>query len=298
MSLESTHAARIITELEYVEETPTTYRVFPTNPAMVYLAETAKVVHTIDFPQKEFRRLGSEDVFKHINTREDYQSTLDFGVSESTFLKFGINAPVGAGTIDRSLSMGYSIEIDGIENFIKMTGSRIEAMRLHLDSESDDLQCSCDLVHSLIDDPTITDYIGSGSHGTPGTTEPISGATPSIPFTWNAVEEDILDFNATFTRNLSNKRPIGDPRIKFQRSTMRKIAGDFTVEWNKDTGTSLEDDLRAGAARTFVYNLSGAIALTFTNTKLFNLSGRDIDAQASESVPMKLGFVAESANIT
>lgn len=197
MSLESTHAAQIIEHLEYVEEAAASFRTMPTNPTMLKVAELAKVVHTIDFPQKEFRREGSEDVYKHLNTREDYQTTIDFGVNAITFLAYGINARAGAGTIDRSLAMAYSIEIDGVENFIQMLGSRIEAMRLHLDSESDDLQCSADIISAQITDPSTSDFIGAGSHHTPGTTAPITGADPTTPFTWNAVEQDILDFNLT-----------------------------------------------------------------------------------------------------
>ncbi len=297
MSLESTHAGQVIEQLEYVEEAAASFRIMPTNPTMLKVAEVAKVVHTIDFPQKEFRRMGSEDAYKYLNTREDYQSTIDFGVNALTFLAYGINARAGAGTNDRSLAMAYSIEIDGVENFIQMLGSRIEAMRLHLDSESDELQCSADIVSAQITDPSTSDFIGLGSHHTPGTTAPITGADPTTPFTWNAVEQDILDFNLTVTRNISNKRPIGDPLIKFQRPTMRKIAGDFTVEWNTDASVSLEDDLRAQTLRTFVYNLNDTIALTITNAKLFNISGRDPDANATESIAMKLGFNANSATI-
>ena len=113
-----THASQIVTQLEYIEET--TYRTFPTNPAMVFMAEVAKWTPDFDMSAKGFKRHGSEDIYKVLQGKQMFKSSLEFGISNSTFIKYAILATAGAGTINKSLSIGFSQKIDNVENFIKL----------------------------------------------------------------------------------------------------------------------------------------------------------------------------------
>ena len=264
---------------------------------MIFAAQTAKITPSYDFPVKAFRRLGSEDPFKHIGVRADYKTSIDFGIANSAFIKYGINAINAGGTIHRSLSMGYSIPIDGTTHYIKMRGTRMEALRLSANAESELWTASADLVSSVIDDPSSSDYIGSGAHATADSTQPWAITEGGAgPITWGGSNLNFLDINATFTRNLSNKRTIGDANIKFQRATIRQVVADFTVEWLEGT---LEDDLRAGTKRDLSWTLdTGVSVITFSTCRLINLSGRDVDAESTDTMPMKIGLEAESVNVT
>ncbi|MCS4537564.1 MAG: hypothetical protein HYY67_01720, partial [Thaumarchaeota archaeon] len=62
--MSSTHASLIVNQLEYMEET--TPGTMPTNPALAFLAESAKLSYEIDVGGRMFRRHGSEDGYKYL----------------------------------------------------------------------------------------------------------------------------------------------------------------------------------------------------------------------------------------
>lgn len=290
-----TFAGLVVKNLEYVEET--TYRTFPANPTMLFLAQSAKWTPSEEMMNNLFRRLGSEDAFKNIQGKQVYKSTLEFDVANSTLLKYGINAQGGgAGSIDKSLSIGMSVKIAGTENFIKLPGSRINTLKLNTNPDQPSIKCSAEIHSSDITTPSVTDYIGAGAHATADATAPWSFADGGVDnITWNAVALPIIDFNVNFNRNLANKFVVGDQKIKYQLPTVREINGDFTIEW---LNTTQETDMKANTARTLAWVLKTATStLTLTNAYLKSLA-REKDADSKDTIMEKFAFDALSASIT
>ena len=292
-----TFAGLVVKNLEYVEEGATTYRTFPTNPTMIFLAQTAKWSPSQEMMNELFRRLGSEDGFKVVQGKHAYKSTIEFEVANSTFLKYGISAQGGgAGTIDRSVSIGMSVKINGTENFIKLTGSRINSLKLNTNPDQPAIKCTAELHHSDMVTPSTTDYIGIGTHATADATAPWTFADGGVDnITWNAVAQPVIDFNVTFNRNLANKYVVGDQKVKYQLPTVREIIGDMTIEW---LNTTQEADMKANTARTLAWVLKSATStLTLSNVYLQSLA-REKDAESKDTIMEKFGFTALSGSIT
>ena len=295
MSAIPTHASQVVKNLEYVEEI--TYGLFPTNPVMTFLAQTAVWRPNMNVSLTEFRRLGSEDVFEALGGREIYKSTLEFGIANSTFLKHGINAIVGAGTIAKSLAIGMSVKLNNVENFIQLEGSRIATLTLHGSPSANILEVTAELEHEKITTPSATDYIGTGSHATAETAAPwtyIDGG--ANPITWGASALPLEDITCRFERTLATRFVMGSRTVYSQYPVRRRISGDFTAEWQN---TSQEADLKATTKRNLAWVLKSATStLTLTDAYLMALADRPLDPAADDSAIEKFTFVAETANVT
>lgn len=292
-----THASQIVNSLEYVEETDGSYGALPSNPTMLAIAEVAKWTPKLDMDKQEFRRLGSEDVFKILAGKNKFDSDIEFGIANSTFIKYGISAINGAGTIAKSLALGFSIKINGTTHYVNLLGSRMKMLKISASPEAPIIKCVATMEHSDITSPAKDDYKGSGSHASAGTaavwTYTDGGANP---ITWGGSNVNILAINLQFERALASKFYMGSAKIGNQYPVKRKISGDLTTEF--DT-TSFEVDMKAGTARNLAWVLKSAVStLTITNAHLINLTGRDIDADADDSIPQKFGILGESVAVT
>lgn len=292
--MSATWAGLVVTNLEYIEEA--TEGTFPTNPAMVFLAQTAKWTPDLEMDITDFRRLGSEDPFKILQGKQIYKSTLEFAIANSTFIKYGIAAAGGgAGSIDKALSIGMSIKIAGVENFIKMTRSRINSLKITASPAKPEILCTAEILHDDTTTPSTTDYKGIGTHATADATAPwtyVDGGAD--PITWGSalpVEEITLNF----ARNVMMKYVMGAAKAKYSLPTKRGITGDLSTIW---LNTSQEADLKANTVRNLVWVLKSAVStLTITSASLHKL-GREKDANATDIIMEKYGLTALSASIT
>jgi hypothetical protein len=277
-----------------VEES--TYGTMPTNPAMAFLAQTAKWSPQLDMSVKPFGRLGSEDFFKLLLGKEVYKSTIEFGIANSTFIKYIILAIAGAGTANKSLSLGMSVKINNTTNYIKLLGSRIASLSLNGNPDNPDIRCVAELEHSDIVTPSTTDYIGTGSHANADSTAPwVFSDGGADPITWNGAL-DVYDINVRITRALSSKWVMGNKKIKHQYPVNRRITGDITTPW---LSTAQEADLKAGTARTLAWVLKSATStLTLSNVNLTQLSDRGLDVEADDHAIEKFAFTALSITVT
>ncbi len=294
MSSVTTGPQLVVNNLEYVEEA--TYGVMPTNPTMVYAAETAVIRIGKDQNLKEFRRLGSEDPFKLLQGKKDVKLSIEFAISNTTFVKYGIMANSGTGTINKSLSFGFSYPINGTTNYRTILGARIQQLKIVGSDQTPELRVTCDVDIADITTPSTTDYKGTGAHGTPGTAAPYTfyGAGAG-PITWGGIALDCTQFTAVWNRDIKSKTPLGGRTKKYQRSGNRQQMGDFIAP---TVGTSLETDSEAGTARTLVWTIAPAISITWTNAELSNLSDESFDIDQGDDLMSSWAFVATSSIIT
>lgn len=292
-----THASQIVNQLEYVEETAE--GTFPTNPTMVFLANVAKWSPKFTQDKDQYRRHGSEDPYKYVFGRQVFESTLEFAISSSTFIKYGISAVGGgAGSIDKALSIGFSFMLSGTKNYVTMTRSRIKSIKLDGGSTKPSIMVTVTLTHDAISTPSVTDYIGSGSHATADTTALWSMADGGAnPVTWNASPIPAEEISVTISRETGDKWILGSKKMAFSGpSFQRDIKGDITVEY---VASTLETDAKANTARTLAWVLKASTCtITFTNAYLTDLTDRSFDADAKAGIPEKWGFVATTVSIT
>ena len=120
----------IVKNPQYVEEA--TYGSIPTaSPTLLWIGSVDNVEPIADIGYQEIRKVGSEDPYAALKGKELDTLKLSFGVQSSTFLKYAITAQGGgAGTIDASLSVLYSVKLSGTENYIIAQGCRPKSLKL------------------------------------------------------------------------------------------------------------------------------------------------------------------------
>jgi hypothetical protein len=296
MSQVLTHASLVIKSLEYVEET--TFGVTPTNPTMNFVANTAKWMPKYKMDNQAYRRLGSEDVYSIIQGKKIVSSQITFSPTNSTFLKYGISPQGGGtGTIDKSLSIGFSFTLNGVVNYVLLPGSRINQTKISGNPNKAAIDVTIDLVHADMATPSITDYIGTGAHATADTNTPWNFASGgALPVTWGGTGQAVEDINVTIVRNIAQKYILGQLTPAYQRNTIREVKADFT-RYHYDT--TLEADMKAATPRTLAWVLASAVStLTLSGGVLSDLSGRDLDASSKNPIIEKYGVTALSATIT
>jgi len=292
-----THASLVVNNLEYVEETDGAYGVMPTNPTMLFLAQTAKWSPSMDVGADEFRRLGSEDVFKILQKKQLFKSSLEFAIANSMFIKYGINAiGGGAGSIDKSLSLGMSVKLAGTTNYITLLGTRISSIKLSGNPDKAALSVTAELQHSSITTPTTGDYKGTGAHASADTNPPWTYYDGGVnPITWGSALP-VEDINVTIERTLSQKWVMGSQTAKYQLPVKRGIKGDLTQEW---LSTTQEAALKLNTRQNLTWVLkTGVSTLTITNASLTALTDRTIDADADETIVEKYTIDGEAIAVT
>ncbi len=297
MAATLTHASKIVNQLEYVEES--TEGTIPTNPAMVFLANVAKWTPKITLENDAYRRHGGEDFYKMVFGRQVFESTFEFGITNSTFLKYGISAVGGgSGTTDKSLSIGFSFKLNGTTNFVTCTRSRVKTLKITGDVSKPTIMVQVTMAHDQINTPSASDYIGAGSHATADATALWGMASGGAnPVTWNAGAIPVEQISVTFTREVGAKWILGSQKASFMEPSLaRTVKGDLTNEY---TAVTLETDAKAGTARTLAWVLlSSTSTLTLSVVNLTDLTDRTYDADSKEPLPEKWGFQAQSAAIT
>ena len=273
--------------LEYVEESE--YGVFPANPSMQWVGVVQSISQTFDQGAEEIEA-QREDLYKVVRGSEKYGLKVDYLLQNTALAKYGVNAQGGgSGSIDRSLAFGQSILLDGVENFIKYIGGRIDSIKLQGKSGSP-IKCSLDIILKEITLPSQNDYVGTGSHATDPNTDPWRFEDGSV--TWGGVALDVTEINVTVARNL---KPIytNQSKVKYLQPTARRILGDLTVVW---TDVNKMQDLASLTPKTLVWTLkSGASTLTLSNCYLTKL---DLPLTVDDVAYEKYAFTALSATLT
>jgi len=273
--------------LEYVEEAE--YGVFPANPIMQWVGVVQSVSQTLDAGAEEVEA-QREDLYKVIRGSEKHDLKVDYLLQDTFLAKYGVNPQGGgSGSIDRSVSLGQSILLDGVENFIKYIGGRINSIKLQGKSGSP-IKCTVDFILREITPPSSSDYVGTGSHASDPNTDPWRFEDGSV--TWGGVAVDVTEINVAVSRNL---KPIytNQSKPKYLQPTSRRIAGDLTVVW---TDVAKMQDLTTFTPKTLAWTLkTGASTLTLNSVYLTKL---DLPLTVDDVAYEKYGFTALSSTLT
>ncbi|MFN3621257.1 MAG: phage tail tube protein, partial [Nitrososphaerales archaeon] len=231
-----------------------------------------------------------EDIYRMIGTSEKYSLKFDYLLQSSTFAKYGVNAQGGgAGSIDKSLSLGQSIQLNGVENFIQYKGGRINSIKL-TGKPGSPISASVELLLKEITLPSTTDYKGTGAHAADPNVDPWRFEDGSVK--WGGTDIDVTEITVSVNRNL---KPIytTSTKVKYLPPTARRISGDLTVVW---TDTSKMQDLHSITPKTLEWTLkSGVSTLTLNSVYLTKL---DLPFTIDDITYEKYAFTATSATLT
>jgi hypothetical protein len=293
MSSPST-GALVVKNVQYAEES--SYGVFPTNPAMLWIgaiqhAELKGDMQTIMVPQ-----LGTEDLKYQMKGAEVYTLDLEYAFQTSTFAKYGTQSQGGgAGTIDKSLSLLMSAKMSGTENYIQMTGARIDSLTIS-SKTGDYTRVKCTVKGKAIPVPSASNPIGSGSFASDPGTAPYSfysGGTN--PINIGGVTPDVREISVSFARNLDPLHVLGQSQHKFLPPKHRRITGSFNLVWED---TNQYTNLTAGTTiNTLTWPINfGGPTLTLNNLELNRLESWRFDP--TEVVFEKYGCTALTASLS
>lgn len=246
----------------------------------------------------DIAQVGSEDLITIIQGQQEYETSFTLTLLNITGLLDraidSANYGTPSGTISQSISIIFSIYLNGTENYIICKGSRVKDFSLNMEVGKE-TEVTVSFVHTTITTP-------SSSHGL---TTPTFASTPSgsvwgwtdggtAPISWNSSGIDCKKFTINVNRNTKSDYTLGNLDPHSSQPHGRRITGDFTVLW---TATTLEADFKSGTARTLVATIKTSTGvITVTGAKIVEYS-RDGDIGSDEAIVENCTFRALSVAV-
>src|SRR3990167_987485 len=230
-------------------------------------------------------QLGAEDLITIVQGQQEYETSFTLSTVNATGIIARLigayNYATPSGLINETISIIFSIYLNGTENYIICKGSRIKEGSIAMDIGKE-TEISVTFTHTTITTP-------ASSHGltTPTFATLPSGAVWSwldggtAPVSWNA--SGILAKKATINiaRNSKPDYTLGNLDPHSSQAHGRRISGDFTTLW---TNSTLETDFKAGTARTLAIVIKTAVStITVTGAKITDYS-RDGDIGNDDAI--------------
>ena len=230
-------------------------------------------------------QLGAEDLITIVQGQQDYETQFKLSAVNATGIITRLigayNYATPSGTINESISIIFSIYLNGTENYIICKGSRIKEGSISMDIGKE-TEISVSFTHTTITTP-------ASSHGltTPSFASLPSGAVwdwiagGTTPVSWNSVGQLCKKVSINIARNSKPDYTLGNVDPHSSQAHGRRISGDFTTLW---TSSTLETDFKAGTARTLAVILKTAVStITVTGAKITDYS-RDGDIGSDEAI--------------
>ena len=244
--------------------------------------------------------IGPEDVIDYVAGPYIRESSVNFQLINSSFLKRAVNAANYAtptGTVSQTFTMLYSIYLNGTENFIVLLGSRPKSCSITMEVGKV-TECSMDLVHTAINIPVTTALGGITSSTfqtfpTGDVWDWLDGG--ANPISVNSVAQNCIKFTCNIERNTAMDFTLGNTAGFGSQSHARRISGEFTTLWTATTEETLFD---ASTEHTIAAVLKSATStLTLSNCEISVLS-RDHSADESGATVTTYSYTAESCSLT
>ncbi len=236
-------------------------------------------------------QLGSEDLITIIQGQQEYETSFTLtAVNKTGILTRLIDAAnygTPAGTVNQTISIIFSIYLNGTENYILCKGSRIKEGSISMDIGKE-TEITVSFIHTTITTP-------NASHGltTPSFASLPTGAVygwtdgGTTPLSWNSVGQLCKKVTLNINRSSKPDYTLGNLDPHSSQPHGRRITGDFTTLW---TSTTLEADFKAGTARTLALVLkTGTITITITGAKITDYT-RDGDIGSDEAIVEQCTF--------
>jgi hypothetical protein len=299
MSAKSTTTQLFVKPLQFLEET--TEGQTNSSGSQTFAAVGASSTLSIDIDGQfvDISQIGPEDLHSITQGMAQWETRMTYQMVDSTFAKYAVNAAnyaTPAGTISKTLTILFSIYLNGSESYVLMKGSRARQITITMENGRPTV-CSIDFVHTTITTP--------GAHGIAGTpvfvtTFPtgavfdwLSGGAD--PLSWNSNAQNAKRFSITINRNTTLDFTLGNTAAFGSQPHGRRISGDFSVLW---TSTTLETDFKAGTERTLAIVLKTAVStLTVTGAKIVRHT-KEFDGDDTEALLEVCGFRGRAVTIT
>ena len=230
-------------------------------------------------------QLGAEDLITIVQGQQEYETSFTLSLVNATSIIARLigayNYATPSGLINETISIIFSIYLNGTENYIICKGSRIKEGSISWDIGKE-TEVTVSFVHTSIATP-------NSSHGltTPTFASLPSGAVydwlagGTTPVSWNASGILCKKFTLNIARNSKADYTLGNLDPHSSQAHGRRISGDFTNLW---TNTTIETDFKAGTARTLAIVLKTSVStITITGAKIVDYS-RDGDIGSDEAI--------------
>jgi hypothetical protein len=232
-------------------------------------------------------QLGSEDLITIVQGQQEYETSFTLSAVNASGIIARLigaqNYATPSGLINESISILFSVYVNGTETFILCKGSRIKEGSIALDIGKE-TEITVSFTHTTIITPITTANAGLT---TPSFASLPSGAVwdwtsgGSSPVSWNATAILCKKITINIARNSKSDYTLGNLDPHSSQAHGRRISGDFTTLW---TNTTLETDFKAGTARTLAVVIkTGTSTITCTSSKIVDYS-RDGDIGSDEAI--------------
>jgi hypothetical protein len=291
-----TGAYFFIRKPQYVEES--TFGVTPTSPTFISVGSMQDMTTAIDITDVKYRQLGSRDLYAVTKTGEVYTITFKYQPFNTNFLKYGTEywTASATGNIAKSVSLLWSQNINGVENFFLGSGFRTDKIDIEITETS--VMVTHTLAGKNISTPATT-FPGTGTPTYAGVDAglPWTGLTGgSLPLTINSLNYDVTRFKVSINQNLDRVKPNGELSLKFLEATNRDITVDMDMVVQNTVSLA---DTKTLVARAATYTLNSGTSTQISLTNLYLDKYTSADSPTANKVKMSsFSGVAQSCTIT
>jgi len=289
MSYQRTFTGLIQKRLQYIEEA--TYGVTPSSaPTFISAGKIKRFNFNIDAQVERYRTAGLRKVSDFLNTGQMTSFELEYQPINTDLMAYGINDPVGTGTIAKSLSFLFSKLINGTEHYYLIKGAKTDQISIEITKEAVNVTQSFLAREAITPITTTNAGLTTPTFATPPTDKPWVGRDGGVnAFVYDSVTWDTPRLSCEVSWNLDPGQPIGNDLIKFLDPTNKDCNIDFDV-WQKDTTfiADLKSENRVDIAYTM--NSASSAILTITNfgNESYNLE-EDADSNETTTEPASGG---------
>ena len=244
-------------------------------------------------------QIGPEDVIDYAQGTTVRESSLTYGLTDSTFLKRAVNAAnfgTPTGTISQPYTLLYSFYLGGTtEYFTLLKGSRPKSCSITMEVGKV-TEVTIDQVHTAIAAPATSNGLTSPTFQTFATGTVWDWTSGGAnPITVNAVAQNCIKFTCNIERNTSMDYTLGNTAGFGSQPHGRRITGEFVT---LNTGTAEDTLFDASTEHTIAAVLKSATStLTLSNCQLSVIS-REHSGDESNATVTTYSYTAESCNVT
>lgn len=293
--------------IQYVEEgvTGSTYGVIPSSPTFLLPGVVQDLSDTTSIETTIKRTVGQRNYYKNLYNKRRHTFELKFAPYNSTFLKYGSEAPVGTGTIAASLAFAKVQKLNNAgtlaDSYTFYKGCR--ATSLDLNIAGGIIEATMSFVAK---EKTVPSFAANGGLTTPTWKEFADlTATPwthldggTLPLTIDTVTYPCQNFHIMWNNNLSIDDVNGSHLIDENKPGNQDVSGDFTIYVGKDT--NLETDITSNPvpAVTASYVLKSAVSTVTINELILKQATDAQNSETGDSYRIPYTFEAKSATIS
>ena len=296
MSFPVSTGINVVKDLQFTIQT--TRDTIPASPTFTMVGNTQEITPNSDMNSVTRRRLGSPDFYRVSKTGERFNFDFAYTPVDKVLLSKAINLAADDATHNRDNILAFAVSqmmnVSGTltEKYLVPIGAQCDSTSIDISIED----CAVGMTWIPLDIPlpnaTPPGITGTPTWATPISAEPWHGISGLLnPFSWNAVNKQIMGFSCTVNNNINQIQVLGNANLFAGLPTLRDIS--FTLDM------LYEDDVMAGdvesmTPRAMEMKLSSDTKLVFTNayltnyTETFSATSTDVKMHTYNGVSQKV----------